>query len=173
MVCFFNVFLIHLILAPHTANNMVLCSLVYAPTWGQILLAEGHIWPQAVICQSLLWTLKSVHRTMLRVAIVWLWYRIQRWSLTGRAFTCSSCFCTTPCCSVTCLSCSASSSGNSLPAFLAVLCLADRAFLDFLWAPIFSSRNFCCIWSSCWVSWSHSSYWALWVLSVRRKRLFC
>ena len=81
-------------------------------------------------------------------------------TLKGNVRTCSSCFCTTPCCSVTCFSCSASSSGKSRPAFFAVLCLADRAFLDFRWAPIFSSRNFCCIWSSCWVSCSHSSYWA-------------
>lgn len=88
---------------------------------------------------------------------------------TRRALlTCSSCFCTTPCCSVTCLSCSASSSGNSLPDFFAVLCLADKAFFDFLCAPIFSSRNFCCIWSSCWVSCSHSSYCALWALSERK-----
>ena len=72
--------------------------------------------------------------------------------------TCSSCFWTMLCCSVTCLSCSASSSGNSRPAFLAVRCLAERAFLDFLCAPICSSRYFCCIWRSCWVSWSHSSY---------------
>lgn len=72
--------------------------------------------------------------------------------------TWSSCFWTILCCSVTCFSCSASSSGNSRPAFLAVRCLAERAFLDFLWAPICSSRYFCCIWRSCCVSCSHSSY---------------
>lgn len=85
--------------------------------------------------------------------------QIHSWLIASRlCVTCSSCFWTMLCCSVTCLSCSASSSGNSRPAFLAVRCLAERAFLDFLCAPICSSRYFCCIWSSCWVSWSHSSY---------------
>lgn len=109
-----------------------------------------------------------------------MFWSLQKWSFpciaqpikkARKHFTWSSCFWILLCCSVTNFSFSASASGNSRPAFLAVLCFAHRALRDLRWTPICSSKTFNCICRSCCVCKSHSSYWRWSASSAEKQQL--